>query len=165
MTTAATSLVLATSGWRTARDAGALVFGLLWLASAFWVFKDARRRIASRWLIGLGVPARAGDPVPRPDRLPLLLRPPEYLEDVRERELEVRAIEERLRVRSLECPVCRAHGRVVVRRLPDLHDASQAGVRGLRRAARDDLAGMPVLRNARTGRRSVGWHCRAIAAA
>ena len=38
----------------------------------------------------------------------LFFRPPEYLEDVRERELEIRAIEERLRLRSLECPVCRA---------------------------------------------------------
>jgi predicted amidophosphoribosyltransferase len=38
----------------------------------------------------------------------LFFRPPEYLEDVRERELEIRAIEERLRVRALECPVCRA---------------------------------------------------------
>ena len=38
----------------------------------------------------------------------LFFRPPEYLEDVRERELEIRAIEERLAHGNLQCPVCRA---------------------------------------------------------
>ena len=38
----------------------------------------------------------------------MLFRPPEYLEDVRERELEIRAMEERLARRDLQCPVCRA---------------------------------------------------------
>jgi predicted amidophosphoribosyltransferase len=38
----------------------------------------------------------------------MLFRPPEYLEDVRERELEIRAMEERLSLRDLQCPVCRA---------------------------------------------------------
>jgi predicted amidophosphoribosyltransferase len=38
----------------------------------------------------------------------MLFRPPEYLEEVRERELEIRAMEERLRGRDLRCPVCRA---------------------------------------------------------
>ena len=107
MTTAATSLVLATSGWKAARDGGALVVGLLWLATAFWVLKDARRRIASRWLIGLAFLLGLAIPFLGPI-VYVFIRPPEYLEDVRERELEVRAIEERLRVRTLECPVCRA---------------------------------------------------------
>jgi predicted amidophosphoribosyltransferase len=38
----------------------------------------------------------------------LFFRPPEYIEDVRERELEIRAMEERLSKRDLHCPVCRA---------------------------------------------------------
>jgi predicted amidophosphoribosyltransferase len=38
----------------------------------------------------------------------MLFRPPEYLEDVRERELEVRAMEQRLSRRDLSCPVCHA---------------------------------------------------------
>jgi predicted amidophosphoribosyltransferase len=37
----------------------------------------------------------------------MFFRPPEYLDDVRERELEIRAIEQRLRSRE-HCPVCRA---------------------------------------------------------
>jgi hypothetical protein len=107
VTPTATTLVLATSGWETARDAGVLVVGLLWLASAFWVFKDARRRIASGWLVGVASLLGLAIPFLGPI-VYLFVRPPEYLEDVRERELEVRAIEERLRVRTLECPVCRA---------------------------------------------------------
>ena len=38
----------------------------------------------------------------------MLFRPPEYLEDVRERELEIRAMEKRLGGRDLQCPVCHA---------------------------------------------------------
>ena len=38
----------------------------------------------------------------------MLFRPPEYLEDVRERELEIKAMEQRLARRDLFCPVCRA---------------------------------------------------------
>src|SRR5207237_762035 len=38
----------------------------------------------------------------------MLFRPPEYLEDVRERELEIKAMEERLARGDLHCPVCRA---------------------------------------------------------
>src|SRR5919201_3130773 len=38
----------------------------------------------------------------------MLFRPPEYLEDVRERELEIKAMEQRLARRDLHCPVCRA---------------------------------------------------------
>ena len=39
----------------------------------------------------------------------LFFRPPEYLEDVRERELEIRAMEDRLAESELRCPVCRGH--------------------------------------------------------
>ena len=38
----------------------------------------------------------------------MFFRPPEYLEDVRERELEIRAMEERLAPPERHCPVCRA---------------------------------------------------------
>src|SRR4051794_1274896 len=39
----------------------------------------------------------------------MLFRPPEYLDDVRERELEIRAMEERLGGGTARCPVCRTH--------------------------------------------------------
>jgi hypothetical protein len=102
-----TRLLLATTGWAAARDIGILVGGVFWLASAFWVFKDARRRIETPWLVGMATLLGLAVPFVGPI-VYLFFRPPEYLEDVRERELEIRAIEERLRLRSLECPVCRA---------------------------------------------------------
>jgi predicted amidophosphoribosyltransferase len=38
----------------------------------------------------------------------MLFRPPEYLEDVRERELEIKAMEERISAADQRCPVCHA---------------------------------------------------------
>ena len=38
----------------------------------------------------------------------LFFRPPEYIQDVRERELEIKAMEERLSLIDQRCPVCRA---------------------------------------------------------
>jgi hypothetical protein len=79
---------------------------LFWLASAYWTYKDAHRRIADPWLVGmatvLGLVPYAGPLVY------MLFRPPEYLDDVRERELEIKAMEDRLSRRGLVCPVCRS---------------------------------------------------------
>ena len=79
---------------------------LFWIASAYWTYKDARRRIDDRWLVGfataLGLVPYAGP------LIYMLFRPPEYLEDVRERELEIKAMEDRLSRRGLVCPVCRS---------------------------------------------------------
>jgi Double zinc ribbon len=81
--------------------------GVFWLSVAFWVYKDARRRIEDPWLVGMAtllglVPPFIGA------LIYMLFRPPEYLEDVRERELEIKAMEERLSRGDLHCPVCRA---------------------------------------------------------
>jgi hypothetical protein len=82
-----------------------LVAAVFWLASAYWTVKDARRRIDDSWLLLL---AAALGLVPYVGPLVyMLFRPPEYLEDVRERELEIKAMEERLSHRGLICPVCR----------------------------------------------------------
>ena len=97
----------ATRAWSLTR-AGLIAVGVVfWLAIGFWTFKDARRRIASPWLVALAtliglVPPFFGALVY------MLFRPPEYLDEVRERELEIRAIEERLAAGRTECPVCRA---------------------------------------------------------
>jgi Double zinc ribbon len=85
-----------------------LFVAVFWLAVAYWVFKDARRRIenpllvALATLLGLALPFLGVV-------IYLLFRPPEYLEEVRERELEIRAMEETLALQELRCPVCRAH--------------------------------------------------------
>ena len=80
---------------------------LLWLCLGFWTYKDAKRRIEDPLLIGMSVLLALVIPFLGPF-VYMLFRPPEYLEDVRERELEIKAMEERLSRRDLYCPVCRA---------------------------------------------------------
>jgi hypothetical protein len=78
---------------------------VLWLALIAWTYFDARRRIADPVLIAC---ATASSLFPFVGTIVYsILRPPEFLADKRERELEVRASE--LRVRQLEeasCPNC-----------------------------------------------------------
>ncbi len=94
------------STWDVARNL-ALVLGVVfWAATVYWVYKDARRRIEDPWLVGIATLLGAIPPFLGP-LIYMLFRPPEYLEDVRERELEMAAIEEQLAERDLRCPVCR----------------------------------------------------------
>jgi len=91
--------------WMVVRNLALLLVVVFWLATAFWVFKDARRRIEDRLLVAIAtvlglVPPFVGA------FIYMLFRPPEYLEDVRERELEIKAMEKRLG--GGRCPVCRA---------------------------------------------------------
>jgi hypothetical protein len=78
-----------------------------WLALAHWVYRDARRRMDDRWLVGTATALGTLVPYLGPV-IYLLFRPPETLEDVHARELEVRALEERLVHHDAHCPVCRA---------------------------------------------------------
>jgi hypothetical protein len=89
------------------RNLSLFFVAVFWLSVAFWVYKDARRRIEDPWLVAMAtllglVPPFVGAIIY------MLFRPPEYLDDVRERELEIKAMEERLSRRDLHCPVCRA---------------------------------------------------------
>ena len=93
--------------WDVARNLGIFFLVVFWLAVAYWVFKDARRRIEDPWLVAMATVLGAVPPFIGP-LIYMLFRPPEYLEDVRERELEIRAMEERLNRRDHQCPVCRA---------------------------------------------------------
>ncbi len=93
--------------WLVIRNLTIFFVVVFWLAIAFWVYKDAKRRIEDPWLVYMStvlglVPPFVGA------FIYMLFRPPEYLEDVRERELEIKAIEKRLGGRDLHCPVCRA---------------------------------------------------------
>ena len=92
--------------WLVIRNLLIFFVAVFWLATAYWVYKDARRRIEDPWLVAmstvLGLVPFIGP------LIYMLFRPPEYLEDVRERELEITAMEERLRNREMHCPVCRA---------------------------------------------------------
>jgi hypothetical protein len=78
---------------------------VLYLSLIYWTYTDARRRIVDPMLVGC---ATAASLFPFVGTIVyMILRPPEYLEDVRERELEMQAAE--ARVLDLErtlCPHC-----------------------------------------------------------
>jgi hypothetical protein len=78
---------------------------VMWLALVYWTFADARRRIADPLLVGC---ATAASLFPFVGTIVyLIVRPPEFLEDVRERELEIAAAEARLAsIEHLACPYC-----------------------------------------------------------
>ena len=78
---------------------------VIWLALVYWTWADARRRIADPLLVAC---ATAASLFPFVGTVVyLIVRPPEYLEDVRERELEMAAAEARLAsIEQLACPHC-----------------------------------------------------------
>jgi hypothetical protein len=91
--------------WFVIETLAVLFVLLFWAATVYWVRKDAKRRIASLAFVRIATVLATVPPFLGP-LVYMLFRPPEYLDDVRERELEIQAIERRLGVR--ECPVCRA---------------------------------------------------------
>jgi len=83
-----------------------ILFGVvLYFSLVYWTYADARRRIVDPMLIGC---ATAASLFPFVGTIVyMILRPPEYLEDVRERELEVQAAEARLHELDYSlCPHC-----------------------------------------------------------
>lgn len=109
MTTILAESFFDSSSWGVLRNVSVFLVAVFWLATAYWVLKDARRRIEDPWLVAMAAVVGLVPPFLGP-LVYMLFRPPEYLEDVRERELEIRAMEERLAEGELRCPVCR--GRV-----------------------------------------------------
>ena len=93
--------------WTLLRNIAIALVVVLWLATAFWTFKDARRRIGDPWFVALATLLGLFPPFLGPI-IYLFFRPPEYLQDVHERELEIKAMEQRLSQLDLRCPVCRA---------------------------------------------------------
>ena len=131
--------------WLVVRNVTLFFLVVFWLASAYWVYKDARRRIDDPWLLAMAVALGIFPPFIGP-LLYMFFRPPEYLEDVRERELEIRAMEDSMDVAE-RCPVCRAAIEPTLPRLPGLHDEAEGLVSALQGPARAALADVPVLRD------------------
>ena len=78
---------------------------VVWIALIAWTFLDARRRIKDPVLVACATGASLFPYVGT--IIYSILRPPEFLEDAKERELEIRSSE--LRVKQLEeqsCPNC-----------------------------------------------------------
>ena len=82
-----------------------LVLIVIWAALVFWTYADARRRIDDPMLIGC---ATAASLFPFVGTIVYaIVRPPEYLDDVRLRELEMTAAEARLANLDYQlCPHC-----------------------------------------------------------
>ncbi len=80
---------------------------VFWLSLGYWTFRDATRRIEQPLLIGLATLVGLFPPFIGPF-IYMLFRPPEFIDDRRERELEIRAIESRLAAADISCPVCHA---------------------------------------------------------
>jgi hypothetical protein len=90
---------------QTAASISLLVLGVLYLSLIFWTFADARRRIDDPLLIVCATLAAFFPFIGV--FVYVIVRPPEYLDDVRLRELEMTAAEARLA--SLDyslCPHC-----------------------------------------------------------
>ena len=78
---------------------------VIWLALLFWTYADARRRIADPLLVFCSTVASVAPYVGT--IVYMIVRPPEYLDDVRERELEMQAAEARLAELGYHlCPHC-----------------------------------------------------------
>jgi Double zinc ribbon len=93
------------SGLSLAIDLLILFLVVLYLSLLYWTYADARRRISDPMLVGC---ATAASLFPFVGTIVyMILRPPEYLEDVRERELELQAAEARLQDLDYSlCPHC-----------------------------------------------------------
>jgi hypothetical protein len=93
------------SGLNLAVNLLILCLVVVWLALVYWTYADARRRIADPMLIGCATAAALFPFVG--SIVYAIVRPPEYLDDVRERELEMQAAEARLAQFGMHlCPHC-----------------------------------------------------------
>ncbi len=82
-----------------------LVLVVIWFALIFWTFTDARRRIDDPLLVGCATLASVFPFVGT--IVYTIIRPPEYLDDVRLRELEMHAAQARLQDADLHvCSHC-----------------------------------------------------------
>jgi hypothetical protein len=96
------------SGLDTAVKMLILFLVVIWLALVYYTYTDARRRIEDDMLV---VCATAAALFPFVGTIVyMIVRPPEFLDDVRERELEMQAAEARLHdTEYAVCPHCDHH--------------------------------------------------------
>ena len=96
---------ISNSGLNLAVSLLVLIFVVVWLALIVYTYLDARRRLSDPFLVACATIASFFPYVGT--AVYAIVRPPEFLEDARERELEIKAAE--LRVRQLteaSCPKC-----------------------------------------------------------
>ncbi|MEX2107190.1 MAG: zinc ribbon domain-containing protein [Solirubrobacterales bacterium] len=82
-----------------------LMLVVLWLALIVYTYLDARRRISDPFLVACATVASFFPFIGT--AVYAIVRPPEFLEDAHERELEIKAAELRVRqLREMTCPNC-----------------------------------------------------------
>src|SRR5258708_11145355 len=85
---------ISNSGVNLAIDLLILFLVVVWLALVYWTYADARRRISDPMLIGC---ATAASLFPFVRTLVyMIVRPPQYLDHIRERQLEIQGARARL---------------------------------------------------------------------
>jgi hypothetical protein len=93
------------SGLNLAATLVALLLIVLWLALIVYTYLDARRRIGDPFLVACATIASFFPYIGT--AVYTIVRPPEFLEDAHERELEIKAAELRVRqLREQSCPNC-----------------------------------------------------------
>src|SRR3954447_8107282 len=107
---------------------------VVWLALIYWTYADARRRMEDPMLVACSTAASLFPYVGTV--VYMIVRPPEYLEDVHERELEIQAAEARLHEQDIHfCPHCEYQVEKAFLRCPNclrkLKDACQVCSRPL----------------------------------
>lgn len=81
--------------WTVSRFLLQVFVFLLWVALIYWTYRDAQRRIEAPAFVALSVALSVVIPF-LGSIIYLIVRPPEYLDEARERELELLALERRL---------------------------------------------------------------------
>jgi len=93
------------SGLNLAATLVLLLLIVVWLALIVYTFLDARRRVSDPFLVACATIASFFPYIGT--IVYTIVRPPEYLEDAHERELEIKAAELRVRqLREQSCPNC-----------------------------------------------------------
>lgn len=93
------------SGLNLAATLVLLLLIVVWLALIVYTFLDARRRVADPFLVACATIASFFPYIGT--IIYTIVRPPEFLEDAHERELEIKAAELRVRhLREQSCPNC-----------------------------------------------------------
>ncbi len=140
------NLGISSSSLNLAVEVALGLLAVIWLVTVWWAYIDARRRIAQPLLIGCATSAAL---------LPFIgwlvyriVRPPESLDDVRERQLGMHAAEARLRPQDFDgCPRCGYEVEEDFLRCPNCTAQLKLRCPASPSSARSDLAGLPFLRS------------------
>jgi hypothetical protein len=93
------------TGFVVARNLAVVLAVVFWLGLAFWVHRDARRRVDDPFLVLMATLLGLVPPYIGP-LVYLLFRPSETIEDARSRRVELLALEQQLARSQPSCPLC-----------------------------------------------------------